>query len=55
MGAPVRTRRAPRREGGQVSLQQDVRGARGFGPDPERSATLPARYYYDPEIYEREK
>lgn len=26
-----------------------------FGPDPERSATLPAHYFYDPEIYEREK
>ena len=38
-----------------MSLQQDVRAVRGFGPDPERSATLPGRYYYDPEIYEREK
>jgi len=26
-----------------------------FGPDPELSATLPSHYFYDPEIYEREK
>ena len=26
-----------------------------FGADPEHSATLPAYYFYDPEIYEREK
>ena len=26
-----------------------------FGADPERSATLPAYYFYDPEIYQREK
>ena len=26
-----------------------------FAPDAARSATLPAHYYYDPEIYEREK
>ncbi len=26
-----------------------------FGPDPELSGTLPAYYFYDPEIYRREK
>ncbi|HCU73275.1 MAG TPA: aromatic ring-hydroxylating dioxygenase subunit alpha, partial [Chloroflexi bacterium] len=26
-----------------------------FGPDAATSATLPAHYYYDPDIYEREK
>lgn len=28
---------------------------KAFDSDPERSHTLPARYYYDPEVYEREK
>ena len=27
----------------------------GFHPDPELSATLPGTYYYDPEIFGRER
>ncbi len=36
-------------------LISTVRAADRFAADPGRSYTLPARYYYDPEIYEREK
>ena len=35
------------------SIARLDRGDR-FHPDPERSYTLPSRYYYDEDIYRRE-
>lgn len=37
------------------SLLQSRSGDRPFGDEPQTSHTMPARFYLDPEIYEREK
>ena len=38
-----------------MTLQHDPHLESTFHPDPELSGTLPGHYYYDPDIYEREK
>ena len=38
-----------------MTLQYEAPTGNTFSPDPEHSGTLPAYYYYDPKIYEREK